>query len=85
MKILEKCYSAIPLKYVRFSATTGVHEIKLDNYRKLDDVRGKTISYIQNINPENNEAGNISSDQTDFDICARHLAETYISRRNLNS
>lgn len=72
MRALALSYSAIPLRYDRFSATTGVHEIKLDKYKKLDAIREKTKLYIEDIR------------QTDgaFDLSARRLANDYVARHN---
>lgn len=72
MQALALSDSAIPLRYNRFSADTGVHEIKLDKYKKLDDIREKTRTYIRDT-LENN---------VDFDHCAQDLARDYLARRN---
>lgn len=67
--------SSVPLRYDRFSATTGVHEIKLDEYKKLNDIRDKTIPYIRELVQKN----------TPFDLCAQALAKAYLARRNSNA
>lgn len=75
MRLLASCHSSVPLRYERFSATTGVHEIKLDKYNKLNDIREKTIPYIDEIR----QVG------TAFDLCAQELARDYLARRNANA
>ncbi|MCJ1469310.1 hypothetical protein MMC07_007943 [Pseudocyphellaria aurata] len=64
--------SAIDLRYDRFSATTGVHEIKMDKYEKLNVIREKTDLYLE-------EIGQIGGA---FDVSARLLARDYLARRN---
>lgn len=75
MRALAGLYSPIPLRYDRFSATTGVHEIKLDKYNKLNDIREKTMEYIDEIR----------QDGTAFDLCAQGLARDYLARRNASA
>lgn len=75
MEALARSDSSVPLRYDRFSATSGVREIKLDDYEKLNDIRDKTILYIDAIKQKD----------TPFDLCAQELAKDYIARRNLNA
>ena len=72
MRALALSYSPIPLRYNRFSATTGVHEFKMDKYNKLNDIREKTGKYIEDFLQNN----------TAFDLCAQNLARDYLSRLN---
>ena len=75
MHALARSDSAIPLRYDRFSANTGVHEIKIDKYRKLSDIRRMTEEFIHSI----------SQSDTPFDLCAKALADDYRLRRNMDT
>jgi hypothetical protein len=66
MELLSKTEN---IDFHRFSATTGICWIKLDEYKSLENIITRTREYLND--PQVSE---------DIDSCAREIARDYVTR-----